>query len=245
MDAPRMLYKYRSLTRQEDRDHTRELIVDRKLYFACVDDFNDPFDCQAYLVVRRGTPAAWKKLGFAGRVPRDVRERYMANSGPRTVRRVARNLGIFCSTPNPLSIPMWSYYTHGHTGICVGFRTTEASDSPIWDSQQVEYSDEYPAYDPLLDDGEAAGKQTKATLLRKSTAWQHESEWRAFNTDGPGVVEYGPYALAEVVLGCRIPAERRDEILGWVAECGRPVKVLQARQHDREYRLELEVVQDA
>ena len=244
MDTPRVLYKYRSLRRKKDRDHTRQLIVDRQLYFACVDDFNDPFDCQAELLMRRGTTAGWKKLGFPRRPPANLREKYKVALGPGMIRRMARKLGIFCSTPHHRSIPMWSYYTNGHKGICFGFRTTKASGSPLWDSQQVDYSDEYPAYDPLLDADERRGEQAESSILRKSTAWRHEGEWRAFNTDGPGVYEYRPNVLKEIVLGCRITAKHRDEILGWVEESGQKVKVLQARQHDRQFRLELDVIRE-
>lgn len=244
MDIPRVLYKYRSLRRKKDRDYTRQLIIDRQLYFACVDDFNDPFDCQADLVVRRGTQAEWKNIGFPRRPRRELREKYKAGSGSRLVRRMARKLGIFCSTPDPRSIPMWSYYTNGHKGICLGFRTTRASGSPLWNSQQVEYSDEYPTYDPLLDVDERRGAEGVSNILRKSTAWQHESEWRAFDTDGPGVYEYRPNVLKEIVLGCRITARHRDEILGWVEESGQKVKVLQARQHDSRFRLEFDAIRE-
>ena len=87
LHTPRVLYKYRSLTRKKDRDHTRQLIVDRKLYCASVDEFNDPFDCQAELVVRRGTPVEWKALGFPGRPPREFRQKHMAERGSEVILR--------------------------------------------------------------------------------------------------------------------------------------------------------------
>ena len=80
-------------------------------------------------------------------------------------------------------------------------------------------------------------------ILRKSTSWQHESEWRAFSS-GPGGVEYEPNVLREIVLGCKIEATHRDEILGWVEESGQSVKVLQARQHDNRFRLEFDVIRE-
>lgn len=245
LEVPRVLYKYRSLSRKRDRDHTRQLIVEHQIHFACVDDFNDPFDCQAELIVRRGKPEDWRRLGFPRRPPREIRDKWKAEIGPGLITKMARKLGIFCSTSDPRSIPMWSYYTNGHKGLCFGFRTTRASGSPLWDSRQVEYSDEYPAYDPLLDVDERHGRQAESLLLRKSTAWQHEREWRAFNTGGPGVVEYGAHVLTEIILGCRIVAKHRDEILRWVEMSGQTVKVLQARRHDRQYRLELDVIHEA
>ena len=36
----------------------------------------------------------------------------------------------------------------------------------------------------------------------------------------------------------------RSEILGWVEESGQKVKVLQARQHDRQFRLEFDVIRE-
>ena len=165
----------------------------------------------------------------------------MAEQGPETFLGSVRKLGIFCSTPERLSILMWSYYTEGHTGVCIGFGTTEQSGSPLYDSKQVWYSEEYPRYNPL--EGSAT-EGDDAALLRKACAWSHESEWRVFNADGPGVVEYGPNVLREIVLGCKIEATHRDEILGWVEESGQKVKVLQARRHDRRFRLELDVIRE-
>ena len=50
--------------------------------------------------------------------------------------------------------------------------------------------------------------------------------------------------LKEIVLGCKIEAKHRDEILGWVEESGQKVKVLQARQHDSRFRLEFDVIRE-
>ena len=235
MTTPRVLYKYRSLA-GKNRDYTKRLIVDRELYFASVDEFNDPFDCRASIVVPRATPEQWKEFGLPRRPPRELREKMMAEKGQQVLLESVRKLGIFCSTSDAFSILMWSYYTLGHTGVCLGFRTSTGSGSPLWDSRPVEYSDVYPSYNPLR--REAGGEES--VLIKKAKPWEHESEWRAFNSDGHGVVRYEQNVLKEVVLGCRIRPKDRDDILKWIGASGQAITVLQARQHSDAFRLEIE-----
>ena len=57
---PARLYKYASL--QADRLRwARDIIVDRRVYFANPTTFNDPFDCR-FLFSMTGTDAQWDKF---------------------------------------------------------------------------------------------------------------------------------------------------------------------------------------
>ena len=76
---------------------------------------------------------------------------------------------------------MWSYYSEGHTGVCVHFDAMPAVGSPFALAQRVVYSEKYPEIP--LPFGVVGGGNRFITLalLTKSNAWEHEEEYRLIN----------------------------------------------------------------
>jgi len=44
MNIPTSLYKYRSLSKKENKDRVREMFKDHMVWFSKREDFNDPFE---------------------------------------------------------------------------------------------------------------------------------------------------------------------------------------------------------
>jgi hypothetical protein len=216
--------------------------------------FNDPFDCKVNLSLH-GTKQEWKQhvwtilkrfrpeLNNAQRqaeVDRIISERRHENPEFRrnmiadAQRDIYQNIGIFSLSACNDDILMWSYYAHSHEGLCLGFLSRVG---PLGPALSVLYADRFPQVEYLKDDPE---RQVEVNLLTKAAAWKHEQEWRVIDYNkGPGLREYPPELLSEVILGVRMPQKDRKEVLSWV-ETHRPKpEVFQALIKDGEYALQI------
>jgi hypothetical protein len=158
-----------------------------------------------------------------------------------------------CLAASRESTLMWSYYSGGHTGICVHF---DATKPPITNAERVNYSEQYPAL-PLLIDEVDPSELRKLTLLTKSHVWEHECEYRLINmpiTFPPekpiraldGLFRWKSSQLAVIdpsfIVGVTAGASMRDtEIENILRICyDRPIKIPVYQAKCKQDRFELE-----
>jgi hypothetical protein len=135
----------------------------------------------------------------------------------------------------PDDLLMWAHYANCHAGICLGFYAGP-SDFFFRCSQEVSYADEYPQFKMFND----ADTRMQASILTKSRDWAYEKEYRLFNVhEGPGVRRYPPELLAEVILGCRILAEDKKDVLRWARNHPAQPKIFEAGTAQRKFALKL------
>lgn len=250
---PDILYKYRSLSGQ-GRDYVRQTIVENKVYFSSPSKFNDPFDCRVHMTFG-GSDQDWKdylvELFEKNRPGLNYQQRQaeahrivkieQRHRNPQVLRNMigdlqqdVYNIGVFSLSARCDDILMWSYYAENHTGLCLGFLHRVG---PLGSAVPVEYSSTFPQVDCLKDDRR---RQMEANLLTKAAQWQHEDEWRVISyTESPGLREYPPELLAEVILGARISSKDRDDVLSWVDLHSPRPRVCEARLRDGTYGLEI------
>lgn len=251
---PAILYKYRS---DDDQgwEYSRRHFSHFELYFASRKDLNDPFECRFTLSheatneqLRRYVERVLKRTPL-NRDQRRKRAREIVRDRKRRLRKdfalvedqmqsaIDRDLGIFCLARRNDHILMWSHYSGAHTGICLGF-DTESEGSPFQMAEEVRYAGDYPVCRLITDDPMEA---QAAAILTKADVWSYEEEWRLIDfANGPGVRNFDPRYLKEVVLGARISQTRSQEILELVEERFPEVSVLQARLKESAYALDLE-----
>lgn len=231
MGVPRSLYKYRAIPMPADtvgRRHLEDFLVDNRLWLGTVAGFNDPFEGPADYVVhergaelRRALERKYVDLGFVSQAAKakvnsaDVadptRLEQKARAGNLTV---LGDIGVYALGTNPSSPLMWAHYAHNHTGICVQLR-------PVMDlrallAQPVEYSDIYPVLDDLLKPGES---RNVLPIMRKSSDWAYEEEWRIVAHDEPNSYRaFAPQAMGAVILGMRVRDHDRAYVLGLMDE---------------------------
>jgi Protein of unknown function (DUF2971) len=124
------------------------------------------------------------------------------------------NWRIYCLTPHPDSILMWSHYSSKHTGICLEF-AIEGND--FGSAQKVAYRDDFPVITPELLGNPPA--LTEIILLTKSKQWCYETEYRLLARDRKtdptfSLTHEGDFlslpagALTAVIVGekCPLPA---------------------------------------
>jgi hypothetical protein len=159
--------------------------------------------------------------------------------GKRLVRDYNDKAGIFCLAATSNNILMWSHYADHHRGICLEFRT-DVKDSIFRMAQPVTYGEEFPHLDLLRLVQDENFREATPWMLTKSPCWSYEHEWRILDFEnGRGIRVFPPACLSTVILGCCIPDAERKKVTSWAQNFPTPVRVLQAKKSNTNFRLEI------
>jgi len=139
-----------------------------------------------------------------------------------------KNTGILCATRNKNNLLMWSHYSQNHRGVVLGFRPDFINGSFLTSFDEVIYSDIRPSFEgPIIDHLFECGNDDsfdikqfiKSIFYSKSPHWGYEEELRIAipNAIRPGstarFLNFLPYELSEIYLGCRAEPPFRSEII--------------------------------
>jgi Protein of unknown function (DUF2971) len=242
--VPEILWKYRQW---DEKGHAKVMIELGEVYYARKSELNDPMD----LIWREDRPKsvaerrkyakemsrlyyphltrAERKMQVEGWVQQFIEESgTIVDGSVETSVEVTQGL-LSCSEVND-DFQMWSHYSGGHRGICVGLRTDKIQ-VRFW---RCIYQDEpalldYWAYVTWNLDGVRTVSRTK------SNRWSYEREWRSISIPGPfrhtGCVD-------SVVFGLNTDAETRENVGESIERSGQPIKLLQIRKVRSHYKLE-------
>ena len=231
-----LLYKYRSWGRQHDRDN----LLKRQLYFSSPKDMNDPFDfkippnfallnneelIQLYFNegISKFTDEQVSKMGgveemqrkmaiaFKTDLPKTQKD-YESNSFP----TIDRHFGVICLSHVWDSVLMWSHYSDKHTGFCLGFDQKLLLETCKFGSQGDVQYDHFPNISPLAaNDPETIIKQS----FFKAPGWEYEGEYRIVKLEYPDELShemrihlYPDECLREIILGLQISDEDRADL---------------------------------
>ncbi|MBD8627639.1 DUF2971 domain-containing protein [Oxalobacteraceae sp. CFBP 8753] len=181
-DAPPVLYKYSPV-----RDWLPALLKGESLHFSGRTSFNDPFDCRPAFRVAKTKHA------------RDVMHQGLKNRGLSPAKRLmavnrafnmgedALNMldtskyldkvGILCLTPKWDNALMWSHYASNHSGICIGFKTTEGV---FRTAMPVVYAKKLPVIEAP---GTLGRDLYDQVFMTKFEHWSYEEEWRIIKSE--------------------------------------------------------------
>jgi len=229
MQKPLHLYKYRDLSTEQGRAFTKEIIVDKRVYFALPSSFNDPFEWR-YTISTQPRNEQEKLM-----------ERPLANWGEYGANYVFPHMrkafGVLSLSAKNDDILMWAHYANCHKGICIEFDASD-SDSFFGRAKPVVYQSTYPElsiYSPSLrDDIE------NATLI-KSNHWDYEEEYRVVDRQPITVTtSYPGHLLSGIILGCEISEENEKLIRSWLQQIDETVTIYRAYLYDNMYCLRIE-----
>lgn len=80
-------------------------------------------------------------------------------------------------------------------------------------------------------------------LLTKSPHWIYEEEWRALRINcRPSYQTFLPGSLKQIILGARMHRRDRRELLAMIEEFPLPIEVLEAREAQGSYAIELHAI---
>lgn len=238
----------------------RDVVVCSDLWLSSPNDFNDPFDFSANVVIE-GTPTQvrdtvskrfkavaanrkellrtsyverWQKTEAIVRNPERHAEMVRAS-----FRRQRDETGISCFTSDPRNIQMWSYYAASHTGLVLLFDTVR--DPRVFGvTFPVDYRDEYPVFNW----GQLTDDQFREIFTRKHSGWRHERERRFIEIGAASTyVPFDARSLIGIVFGERAQRKSIDAVLGLLEERRSfrkpPVRLYRANLHHSRYELRI------
>jgi Protein of unknown function (DUF2971) len=233
-DVPDVLYKYRDW----HNDNHKKLLTDGELYFASVDQFNDPFDGT---VPHRYDPAELteeniflKYRMMTKREHPDWDEKRIHDESFEYQRRgyfkdghyleefekwayenMNTHFGVVCLCRKPDNFLLWSHYANAHTGICVGFDKYKLFEDAHCQFAHMQYEEELPMLG-LFDD---VFTHFKKLIGTKSSVWKYEDEYRLTRGEFSRRKSYlRRETIVEVALGCKMPQKERFDILNFVSK---------------------------
>lgn len=249
--VPPVLYKYRSLGTDSERDRVRKTFETNSVYFPSPNQFNDPFDGAVPLSLE-GTEVEWRKyilknlkkhmpnLSPAKRLQkasRIIRSGAVEKLDPAISTRAVKHAGVYCLSAVNDDILMWAHYADSHKGICLGFRAGPM-DTFFRRSQKVKYSEQYPVT-RVFDSDE---QRMETAILTKSGHWEYEQEYRIIEPKGSGEYSYPEGLLVSVILGCSISEQNESDVKSWVQARKQTPTLLRATKRSREYGLHVETL---
>jgi hypothetical protein len=214
------LYKYYPSQRIDNLER-------RMIYFAHPSVFNDPFELQPYFRLSVSEKLHEVLALDPGRAPRPLPEAYLRLATRSKLERAKledenKHTLIFSTARERDHLLMWAHYAEGHAGFSVGFDSDHKKFHTRLDGvprklQRVNYSTLRPSVDMLNE------LREQEMLLTKSVHWQHEREWRMFespfNSDendpiAPHVWGFRlePETMQCVILGARITEPNEGRI---------------------------------
>ncbi len=158
------------------------------------------------------------------------------------------NVGIFSLTESADNQPMWAHYAGNHTGLVLGFGTSENSKlGDVRHTLQVTYNATKPTFSGGLQDhitfnmnsnGTLRSEQKlsfddpifRASFSTKPPEWSYEREWR-FVEETSGLHDF-PGELYEMTFGCKMPVKRRKNYVDLLSRSGLSVRLFEIRLSD-------------
>lgn len=254
----RFIYRYSSVDASSDDSKSRleDVLLRSRLWLSSPQDFNDPFDCRAFVPLERDPLVKRSKLDklirthepHLGWGARQKKVDWMMSWSPEQWQRdgsaiVNKNsgqLGISCFTADPKNLLMWSHYAKSHTGFCLQFETLKHLDV-FGRALPVEYTTSYPEFNVFT----FTEDDITRFMLSKFKDWKYEKELRITAPDGARKkLPFNPAALTGIVIGVRTAQDTKiaiREILNKRDQLGLPpLRLYRAAQHPTSYRLVVE-----
>ena len=233
------LYKYRSLSSNEELERVGRIFTAHEVYFAAPDTLNDPLDCRPLFIYRARLSDKRKKAiqvikrecpGVSrseARKRADERWKAAERNQENVPTWLSKGIGVFSLSETSVSETLWRQYADDDRGICLEFRVTRGEHVDfLGRTLRVIYVDQPPAILFYLDSREV---NLRKSVLTKTRAWEHEKEWRIVDLkNGPGLRKFPPDLLSGVIIGAKITSEHKELVLSWVRSHPTPLAVYQA-----------------
>ena len=216
MDYPEVnhLYKYCAYN-----TNSLSILINKKIWVAKPDSFNDPFDCNIKINPKDFDVEAFKKyLYMTGRITKKLPWKNCIKPFEEFLKKDVKNFGVFSMSQINDNILMWSHYADQHKGFCIEFdRLPNNLLGDFEITQPVNYSCDY----PKLVFFDSSGKQDlsifKKTLFYKAKDWAYEKEWRLIYDEGDRE-ETMPANISSIIFGLRMSIEHKRAIQDILAD---------------------------
>ena len=211
---PRSLYRFCSLSA-----YTLGSLMNRTLWLAKPDTFNDPFDCAITLdrtrfkesifhavavALERSKESGMSRQSLEGvfQGDKEAFEKLRSN-----LLSLTREMGICCFSARSTHVLMWSHYADHHKGFCVEYDSGPGTDLREL-AHQVRYSNTLPSLS-LENFAPSRREDALDTMwLTKAAYWKYEKEWRVMMPKGNRNYN-APSRVRSVTFGVRMSESDR------------------------------------
>ena len=169
-NAPKYLYKYRSLA-ESQWDFTRDIIVNQRLWCGPASALNDPYDCcpVPYLSSDSDVRRAQLLKALASANPKLSQKEievtttsilaesddYLDTLMAQAVDQVRGKIGVISFSDSAHIPKMWKHYADAGRGICLRFRDPPDTKPMFSKARRVSYVPDRPRVEAALEPGPA------------------------------------------------------------------------------------------
>lgn len=243
----------------------RELLKTNSIYCSLPSSFNDPWDCSpqfdntipnslignylhkkwALKAYNKFFPAQDKNEEIRKILNDPQRSKHVIDQISEATVNVVRKskYRIYCLSPNPENLLMWSHYANSHTGICIEY---DLKKSMLFTALKCRYKTNYPSLKTYSENT----RDLLAPLLIKSDVWSYEEEYRLILSseidepllsghqfDPNGLLTLPKGAISSIIVGCDGPYEKiRKLVLKYAPE----IKVKRAVKIPNKYAISIQ-----
>ncbi len=244
---PNFFYKYCRIDK-----YLKINLKNSQLWFNAPDNFNDPFDCMAYLNFGK-TPVEcnenhekliaafeielpelnkniWKSLI---RKPDD----YNMVMSYAAAKNLKKDIGVSCFSENYKNTLMWANYADSHKGLVLKFRK-DINGFITKNMIPINYHKKY----PIINVSDYKAEQMISIIYQvvgaKGNAWKYEKEWRAITSPGNSLCDFNKNELAGIIFGLNTDDSEKKEVYDLVMNSGYDnITFQEAEFNEREFTI--------
>ncbi len=161
--------------------------------------------------------------------------RYWQEFYPELKKTINRTFGICSLSSNRDNILMWSHYSDCHRGFVVGLDSSVLYHTAKGQIGKVIYDMKFPKVGLF----ESGITDIIRLLYTKSPLWDYEDEYRISIDRPKTIVTLPASAFKEIVIGCQMPENEKNEIVKLVKEKFKDAKRYEAIISLYEFKLDL------
>lgn len=151
-------------------------------------------------------------------------------------------ISLTSSKANPL---MWSHYSDGHKGICIGYdvskivKESNHLNKVVYSNERVEWP--CVMFGAKKKDWEKYGLEQIVfrTAYTKSKDWAYEKEYRIVSTDYGNENDFVEKRamVKEIYIGCEVPDKKVKDIIAFVKKLNRNIKIFHMQKDSKLFSL--------
>lgn len=218
---PDYFYKYSTINK-----NLKSSIINGELWYNTSVNFNDPFDCRAYLNFGSSEKECrmnFDKLNkaFGNELP-DLHKKvwnhllkkpddFNLMNSYGIANNIEKTIGVTCFSENYNNTLMWSHYADSHKGLVLEFKK-DIKGTLSQKMLPVNYFENYPIINVSDYKEEQMISVVFQVICAKGIDWEYENEWRAITANGSGLENFDKSELSGVIFGLNTEENDKKEI---------------------------------
>jgi hypothetical protein len=265
-------YKYRELYIKGSKriqQFTESIFKNAEIWFAAPIDLNDPFDCNMRLHFNGSTDNDWveyiddiisqfpslkKRLEMVKSQKKWSTTPGISDVGANQHKNHYVDSSLFCLSKKNNSVPMFSYYADGHSGIAIefsfsdqevpcGFSYNLSGEIGVSNEGMLVFADvNYMPTFPELNFHRIrkTDKLIPHLIFTKSKEWEHEEEFRIFRRNiAKSSVPFDRKLITRIIFGCKTTNVEVEIVKDWLKNW--PSKIVLSKAVPSTDRFELQI----